>query len=145
MVGASAAENCTFGDFQAEVEMRAVGPTAGGSYGLVFHRQFANSYSQYFVLINPESGTVRLVRWIDTERADLLPETPYPPVARGEGVNRLVVTTRGTLITIQINGVEIVGRLNDPGPTIGVVGLRADSGTGPITVVFDNFVIRPVQ
>jgi hypothetical protein len=49
------------------------------------------------------------------------------------------------LITIQINGVEIVGRLNDPGPTIGAVGLRADAGTGPITVAFDNFVIRPVQ
>jgi hypothetical protein len=136
--------NCTFGDFQAEVEMRAVGATAGGSYGLVFHRQFANSYTQYFVLVNPETGKVRLVRWIDTQRAELLPDTPIPAVVRGEGTNRLVLIAKGAQITIQINGVE-VARVTDSGPTIGIIGLRADSGAGPFTVIFDNFVIRPVQ
>lgn len=136
--------NCTFGDFQAEVEAWAVGPTAGGSYGLVFHRQFANAYIQYFVLINPETGEFRLIRWVDTERFEVVKPTAHPAIARGEGKNRLVVATKGTLITIQINGVE-VARVNDPGPTIGAVGLRADAGAGPITVRFDNFIIRPVR
>jgi serine/threonine-protein kinase len=137
--------NCTFGDFQVEVDMRAIGPIAGGSYGLVFHRQFANSYTQYFVLVNPETGGVRLVRWVDTDRQELLPvEASHPAVARGEATNRLVVATRGTLITIEVNSTEIA-RINDPGPTIGTVGLRADSGAGPFTALFDNFVIRPVQ
>lgn len=136
--------NCTFGDFQAEVDLHAVGPAAGGSYGLVFHRQFANSYTQYFVLINPESGEFRLVRWVDTERFEVVKPTPSAAIVRGEGVNHLVLITKGTLITIRINGVE-VARVNDPGPIIGVIGLRADAGTGPLTVVFDNFVVRPVQ
>jgi hypothetical protein len=88
---------------------------------------------------------VRLVRWNDTERTELLPvDAAYPSVVRGEGTNHLVVAAKGTQLTVQINGVEIA-RLTDPGPTIGIVGLRADSGSGPITVVFDNFVIRPVQ
>lgn len=136
--------NCTFGDFQVEVDVWAVGPTAGGSYGLVFHRQFANSYTQYFVLIDPEAGTLRLVRWVDTERVDLIPATPYPAIAKGEGKNRLQITTKGQQITIRVNGTE-VAKLNDNGPAVGVVALRADAGTGPIAVRFDNFLIRPVR
>ena len=136
--------NCTFGDFQVEVDLWAVGPTAGGSYGLVFHRQFSNSYSQYFVLINPETGTMKLVRWIDTESVEIVPATPHAAIARGEGKNRLMITTKGTQISIHINNVE-VAKVSDTGPTIGAVALRADAGTGPITARFDNFVIRPVR
>ena len=136
--------NCTFGDFQAEVDAWAVGPAAGGSYGLVFHRQFANSYTQYFVLINPETGTVRLVRWVDTQRVEVVPEAPNAAIARGAGKNHIVVSAKGTSITVQINGVE-VARLNDPGPITGIIGLRADAGSGPLIAHFDNFIIRPVR
>ncbi len=136
--------NCTFGDFQVEVDVWAVGPITGGTYGLVFHRQFANAYTQYFVLINPEAGTVRLARWVDTQRTDVVPETPHAAIARGEAKNHLVVSAKGTTIVIQINGAE-VARVNDPGPTIGIIGLRADAGTGLLLAHFDNFVIRPVR
>ena len=84
LVGCPRSTGCIFGDMVLEVDVWAVGPTAGGSYGLVFHRQFAGAYYQYFVLIDPEAGTVRLVRWNDTDRVEVIPPTPLPAIAKGE-------------------------------------------------------------
>ncbi len=145
LVGCAAVPNCVFGDMVLEVDARAVGPTAGGSYGLVFHRQFAGAYIQYFVLVDPEAGTVRLVRWNDTDRVELIPPTPLAQVLKGESVNHLTITTKGATITIGVNGANLP-TVNDPsGPLSGIVALRADATTAPIEVHFDNFVIRPVR
>ena len=120
----------------------------GGSYGLVFHRQFTGAYNQYFVLINPEAGTIRLVRFTDPDRVELIKETPVPAINKGNAKNHLAVTIRGSTasmsITISINGVSLPP-VTDAGPIAGLVALRADAGTGPIEAHFDNFVIRPAR
>ncbi len=140
-----AVPDCIFGDMVLEVEARAIGPSAGGSYGLVFHRQFAGAYVQYFVLIDPEGGTVRLVRWNDTERVELIPSAPLAQIVKGEGVNRLTIAAKGRTITVGINGATLPTVTDPGGPAFGVVALRADAGAGPIAVHFDNFLIRPIR
>lgn len=134
--------NCIFGDLVLEADIHAVGATSGGSYGLVFHRQFSGAYVQYFVLIDPEQGTVRLVRWVDTDRAEVITPTAIPTIAKGEGVNHLTIAIRGNTFTIGVNGTNLP-TVTDAGPTSGLVALRADAGTGPIEVHFDNVIIRP--
>jgi hypothetical protein len=138
------APTCTFGDLVLEADIHAVGATNGGSYGLVFHRQFNGAYVQYFVLIEPEPGTVRLVRWVDTERTEVITPTPLPTIAKGEGLNHLTIAVKGNTFTIGINGTNLP-TVTDVGPTAGLVALRADAGTGPIEVHFDNFIIRPAR
>ena len=128
-----------------EVDARAVGPTAGGSYGLVFHRQFAGAYIQYFVLVDPEGGTIRLVRWNDTNRVELIPPTPLAQILKGENVNHITITTKGATITVGVNGANLPTITDPSGPLFGIVALRADAATAPIEVHFDNFVIRPVR
>lgn len=135
---------CNFGDLTMEADIHAVGATNGGSYGLVFHRQFAGAYVQYFVLIDPEQGTMRLVRWVDTQKFEVIPPTPLATIAKGEGVNHLTITAKGNTFTIGVNGTELP-TVTDAGPTTGLVAMRADAGTGPIEVRFDNFLIRPVR
>jgi hypothetical protein len=135
---------CSFGDLTVEVDIRAVGPTNGGSYGLVFHRQFVGGYLQYFVLIDPEKGEVRLVRWSDTERLEVIKPTALPSIARGEGKNRLTITAKGQAITVGVNGTNLP-TVTDAGPATGLVALRADAGAGPIAVHFDGFIIRPAR
>ena len=137
--------DCIFGDMVLEVDARAVGPTAGGSYGLVFHRQFAGAYIQYFVLVDPEAGTVRLVRWNDTNRVELIPPTPLVQIAKGESVNHLTITTKGATITVGVNGANLPTITDPSGPLFGIVALRADAATAPIKAHFDNFVIRPAR
>jgi hypothetical protein len=137
--------DCIFGDMLLEVDARAVGPTAGGSYGLVFHRQFAGAYIQYFVLVDPEQGTVRLVRWNDTDRVELIPPTPLLQVAKGENVNHITVTAKGATITVGVNGANLPTITDPSGPLFGIVALRVDAGTAPLEARFDNFVIRPVR
>jgi hypothetical protein len=135
-----------FGDLAIEVDARAVGPTAGGSYGLVFHRREQNgSIEQYFLLLDPEAGTVRLVRWSGTDRTELIPATPSPAIAQGEATNRLAVNARGGQMTVQVNGVTVAQATDPGGPRRGLVALRADAGAAPLTVLFDNFVIRPAR
>jgi len=134
--------SCTFGDLLLETDIRAIGTTNGGSYGLVFHRQFSGAYIQYFVLIDPEQGMVRLVRWVDTDRTEVITPTPIPTIAKGEGVNHLTVAVKGNTFTIGVNGTNLP-TVTDVGPTSGLVAMRADAGTGPIEVHFDNFIIRP--
>ncbi len=136
------APNCAFGDLVLETDIRAVGATNGGSYGLVFHRQFSGAYIQYFVLIDPEKGEVRMVRWVDTDRTEVIRPTPIPAIAKGEGVNHLTIAVKGNTFTIGVNGTNLP-TVTDAGPTTGLVALRADAGTGPIEVRFDNFIIRP--
>ncbi len=136
------APNCAFGDLVLEADVHAVGPTNGGSYGLVFHRQFSGAYIQYFVLIDPEKGEVRMVRWVDTDRTEVIRPTPIPAIAKGEGVNHLTIAVKGNTFTIGVNGTNLP-TVTDAGPTTGLVALRADAGTGPIEVRFDNFIIRP--
>ena len=136
--------NCIFGDLVLEADIRAVGPTNGGSYGLVFHRQFNGAYVQYFVLIDPEQGTVRLVRWVDTDRAEVIPPTAIPTIAKGEGGNHLTIAVKGNTFTVGVNGTNLP-TVTDVGPTSGLVALRADAGTGPIEVHFDNVLIRPAR
>lgn len=135
-----------FGDLVLEVDARVVGPSAGGSYGLVFHRQFSgNSYQQYFVLIDPEAGTVRLVKWIGTERTDLVPPTPHEAIKKGEATNRLVIVAKGGQFTILVNGTQVAQANDTSGPPNGTIALRADAGSGPIQVRFGNLVIRPAR
>jgi hypothetical protein len=134
--------NCQFGDLVIEADIHAVGATNGGSYGIVFHRQFSGAYIQYFVLIDPEQGAVRLVRWVDTDRTEVIPSTPIPTIAKGEGVNHLTIAVKGNTFTVGVNGTNLP-TVTDVGPTTGLVALRADAGTGPIEVHFDNFIIRP--
>jgi len=139
------APGCTFGDLVLEADVRAVGPSAGGSYGFVFHRQDnGDSIDEYFVLIDPETGVVRVVHWSGANGAELLPPAPQPPVARGEAPNHLAITCKGTQVTVAINGAQ-VAQVNDNGPPTGVIGLRADAGAAPIEVRFDNVVIRPAR
>ncbi|HET8631754.1 MAG TPA: family 16 glycoside hydrolase [Thermomicrobiales bacterium] len=135
-----------FGDLSIEADMAAIGATNGGSYGLVFHRQAAGgSINEYFALINPEAGTVRLVHWDNGQHTDLLPPTPNAAVKKGGAINHLTVVCKATLITLYVNGTEVF-QTNDPnGPQGGTVGLRVDAGTGPIEVHFDNVMIRPVR
>ena len=137
--------DCIFGDMVIEVDARVIGPAAGGSYGLVFHRQFIGAYIQYFVLIDPEAGTVRLVRWIDSERVELIPSTPLAQIAKGEAPNRLTVAVKGRTITVGVNGANLPTVSDPGGPAFGVVAMRADSGATPIEVHFDNFLIRPIR
>jgi len=134
--------NCSFGDLVLEADIHAVGATGGGSYGLVFHRQFNGAYVQYFLLLDPEQGTVRLVRWADTARTEVILPTPIPAIAKGEGVNHLTIAVKGNTFTIGVNGTNLP-TVTDAGPTTGLVALRADAGTGPIEVHFDNVIIRP--
>lgn len=145
LAGCTQVPDCVFGDMVLEVDARAVGPTAGGSYGLVFHRQFAGAYTQYFVLIDPEAGTVRLVRWDDTDRVELIPPTPLAQIAKGENVNHLTITIKGVTITVGVNGANLPTVTDPSGPKFGIVALRVDAATAPIEVHFDNFVIRPVR
>ncbi len=135
---------CSFGDATVEVTVWATAPTVGGSYGLVFHRQFNGFYTQYFVLIDPQEGKVRLARFTDSERVELIPPTPLAAIARGTEKNRLIVTTRSNTITISVNGASLPP-ITDPGPATGLIALRVDAGTGPIEARFDDFVIRPAR
>lgn len=138
---------CSFGDLTMDVDLWAVGPTAGGSYGLIFHRQFTGAYNQYFVLINPEAGTIRLIRFTDPDRVEVIKETPVAAINKGNAKNHLSVTIKGSTtstITISVNGVSLPP-VTDQGPISGLVALRADAGTGPIEAHFDNFVIRPAR
>ncbi|MDP9374831.1 MAG: DUF1080 domain-containing protein, partial [Chloroflexota bacterium] len=132
------------GDLAIEVDARAAGPAAGGSYGLVLRRQStAGAFNQYFVLIDPNAGTVRLIRWSGTARLELIPPTLHEAIARGEAPNHLAVNVRGGQFTIQINGAQ-VAQATDPAPLgPGRIALRADAGAGPITVRFDNLKVRP--
>lgn len=135
-----------FGDLALEVDARTVGPSLGGGYGLAFHRQIrGGSIDQYFALLDPEAGTVRLVRWSGNERAELVPPTPHPAIARGEETNRLVVIVKGTQVTIQVNGVQVAQIVDLAGPSAGLIALRADAGTGPIEVHFGHLTIRPAR
>jgi hypothetical protein len=145
LVGCTQVSNCIFGDMVLEVDARAVGPTAGGSYGTVFHRQFAGAYVQYFVLVDPEAGTVRLVRWNDSDRVEVIPPTPLAQILKGESVNHLTITTKGATITVGVNGANLPTITDPSGPLFGIVALRADAATAPIEVHFDNFTIRPVR
>ncbi len=137
--------DCIFGDMVLEVDARAIGASAGGSYGLVFHRQFAGAYVQYFALIDPEKGTVRLVRWNDGERVELIPPTPIAQIARGEAPNHLTIAVKGRTITVGVNGATLPTITDPGGPAFGVVAMRADAGTAPLEVHFDNFLIRPIR
>lgn len=137
--------DCIFGDMVLEVDVRVVGTAAGGSYGLVFHRQFAGAYVQYFVLIDPEGGTVRLVRWNDSDRVELIPPTPIVQIAKGEGPNHLTIAVKGRTITVGVNGANLPTVTDPIGPAFGVVAMRADSGAAPIEVHFDNLIIRPIR
>ncbi|HEY8598426.1 MAG TPA: hypothetical protein VIL85_08340 [Thermomicrobiales bacterium] len=145
LVGCAQVPGCVFGDMVLEVDARAVGSTAGGSYGVVFHRQFAGAYIQYFVLVDPELGQIRLVRWNDTERVEVIPPTPLAQILKGENVNHLTITTKGATITVGVNGANLPTITDPAGPLFGIVALRADAGTAPIEVRFDNFIIRPVR
>jgi hypothetical protein len=135
-----------FGDLVVEADMAAVGSSNGGSYGLVFHRQASGgSINEYFVQIDPAAGTVRLIHWDNGQHTDLLPPTPSPAVKKGGAINHLTVVCKATLISLYVNGTSVF-QINDPnGPQGGTLGLRADAGTGPIEVHFDNVVIRPVR
>ena len=134
-----------FGDLVLEADIKVVGPASGGSYGFVFHRQVSgDTINQYFVLIDPDAGTIRLVFWAGAQRTELLPPTPHAAIARGNATNRLSVTCKGPLITLHVNGVQVF-QVTGPGPQRGVIGLRADAGAAPIEVHFDNVVIRPAR
>ena len=134
-----------FGDLVVEVDIHAVGAPAGGSYGVVFHRvDTGSSFNEYFVLIDPTAGSVRLVRWTDDQHTDVIPATTNPAIKKGNEVNHLVITVKGDKVTIQINGQDIASK-SDPGPSAGTLGLRADAGTGPIEAHFDNLIIRPAR
>ncbi len=140
-----AVPDCNFGDLIIEVDMKVVGPASGGSYGVVFRRQFAGAYVQYFVLVDPEQGTVRLVRWNDTDRIELIPPTPLLQIAKGEANNHLVIAMKGRTITVGVNGANLPTVTDPDGPLFGLVALRADAGAAPIEVHFDNFIIRPIR
>jgi hypothetical protein len=134
-----------FGDLVVEVDIHAVGAPSGGSYGLVFHRiDTGSSIDEYFVLIDPTAGAVRLVRWSGDQHTDVIPATTSPAIKKGNEVNHLIVTVKGDKITIQINGQDIASK-NDPGPSAGMLSLRADAGAGPIEAHFDNLIIRPAR
>lgn len=133
----------TYGDLVIEVDARAVGPTNGGLYGLVFHKiQNQDGIDEYFLLIDPAAGAARLVRWAGTTATDLLPMTPNAAIKTGDAVNHIQIIAKANMITVNINGVRIV-QVTGSGPQSGSVGLRADAGTAQFEAHFDNFVIRP--
>lgn len=132
-----------YGDLVIEVDARAVGPSNGGLYGLVFHKiQNQDGIDEYFLVIDPAAGAARLVRWAGTTATDLLPMTPNPAIKTGEAVNRIQITAKANMITVNINGVRII-QVTGNGPQSGSVGLRADAGTAQFEAHFDNFIIRP--
>lgn len=132
-----------YGDLVIEVDARAVGPSNGGLYGLVFHKiQNQDGIDEYFLLIDPAAGAARLVRWAGTAATDLLPMTPNPAIKSGDAVNHIQITAKANMITVYINGVRII-QVTGSGPQSGSVGLRADAGTAQFEAHFDNFIIRP--
>ncbi len=136
----------TYGDLIVQVDARAVGPPAGGSYGLVLRRQVrGGTIEQYFVLLDPEAGTLRLARWNGVESRDLAPPAAHPAIKRGEETNRLMVIADGGRLTVLVNGAQ-VAQASDPGNLLeGAIGLRADAGTAPFQARFSNLKIHPVR
>lgn len=132
-----------YGDLVIEFDVRAVGPTNGGLYGLVFHKiENQDGIDEYFLLVDPGVGAARLVRWAGTTATELLPMTPNAAIKTGEAVNHIEVTAKANMITVVINGTRIV-QVTGNGPQSGGVGLRADAGTAQFEAHFDNFIIRP--
>lgn len=136
----------TYGDLIVQVDARAAGPSAGGSYGLVLRRQVrGGTIEQYFVLLDPEAGTLRLARWNGVESRDLAPPAAHPAIKRGEETNRLMVIADGGRLTVLVNGAQ-VAQASDPGNLLeGAIGLRADAGTAPFQARFSNLKIHPVR
>lgn len=132
-----------YGDLVIEVDVRAVGPSNGGLYGLVFHKiENQDGIDEYFLLIDPAAGAARLVRWAGITATDLLPMTPNPAIKTGDAVNHIQIIAKANMITVNINGVRII-QVTGSGPQSGTVGLRADAGTAQFEAHFDNFIIRP--
>jgi hypothetical protein len=67
--------------------------------------------------------------------------TPHPAVT--SGVNRIAMSFVGEEVACSVNGVEI-GRVEDPKPSAGALGLVASNEEGTFAVEFDDFfVTRP--
>lgn len=132
-----------YGDLVIEVDARAVGPSNGGLYGVVFHKvQNQDGIDEYFLLVDPAAGAARLVRWAGTTATELLPMTPNAAIKTGDAVNHIQIVAKANMITVNINGIRIA-QVTGAGPQTGTIGLRADAGTAQFEAHFDNFVIRP--
>ncbi len=128
-------------DFQATAKLWAPDPQPGAGYGLLFRsddRAGGLAY-YYMVLIQPADGIVVLDRW-DAGKMTEVARRPLPDL--GDGRLQLRLRVRGSDISVDINGAQVMQAQDSALPLPGLIGLVIQSPKDPDSVLFDELRVE---
>ena len=126
-----------YGDARLEATAQFVG-SGPGAAGLVFWHA---SPADYYLFAVSSDGYYQVGHFQGERWATVIPWTVAPAIVAG-GPNSLLVETRGTQLTVGVNGQQLAS-VGDPGGGGGAVGLLATSfGKPGIVVAFTNVAVR---
>ena len=128
-------------DFVIEVDVEKLSGPDSAYFGITCRKIGTN----YYTLAITGNGEYNIWKTVGAER-ELLAEGVHPAINTGNDSNHLFATCIGNVLTLSVNGAEVVSVV-DIGPLFGTfVGLILGTAGEPEAVVkFDNFNSYPAE
>lgn len=130
-----------YADVQLEADAAKLGGPDDNDFGLICRYQ---NKDNFYMLVVSSDGYYGIAKMKDGQYSMIGPEQLQysPAIAQGQAANHLQANCVGSVLTLSVNGQELIEAL-DTDFTSGDVGLLAGAYDTPgVDILFDNFMVK---